>query len=192
VFACAIRQREAAMALAPTTAGWLPRLALLAAITAAPALQAGPAPVFAAPGITLLAYGTYCPPPVEDEMAAPETESGIINLLADLPRIARNGQQVPAVLGMAFGVIYRSDHDLADVRFQALRPGRETPEIWRGAVTGESRETQGFTFETPDELEIGLWRLEAWEDDTLLYRAEFEVLPPDALPGLAQACGLTS
>lgn len=166
-------------------------LALLAGVPANP-LGAEPAPVTASPGISILSYGVYCPPRVSGQMDAPETESGSVNLLADLPRIARNGQEVPAVLGLAFGLVYLSDRDLGVVRFQALRPGRETPEIYYGSVTAGENGTQGFTFETPSELEAGRWRFESWSGDTLLYRVEFDVLPADALPGLAQLCGLTS
>ncbi len=170
------------------------RLALLALLAAGPtgAVRAEPAPVTAGPGITVLSYGVYCPPRVSGQMDAPETESGTVNLLADTPQISRNGQEVPAALGLAFGLVYSSDRDLGLVRFQALRPGRSVPEVYYGTVAAGETGTQGFTFETPSELETGRWRFEGWSEDTLLYRVEFDVLPAEALPGLSQLCGLTS
>jgi hypothetical protein len=49
-----------------------------------------------------------------------------------------------------------------------------------------------FRFDYDHELVPGIWRFEAWEAGTLLYSVEFEVVPAEALPQIAQACGATS
>jgi hypothetical protein len=47
---------------------------------------------------------------------------------------------------------------------------------------------RGFVFEFPKELVPGLWAMEAYDGETLLYRVEWQVLPGDQLPGIGSDC----
>ena len=166
-------------------------LALLVALTAAP-LWADPAPPEAGPGIELVNIGIYCVPSETRQQAAPETELGYINLYEGVPRFTHHRQTVPAILGLSFGVHFVADRDIAEVRVETWRPGAARPDAWPAALTAGSAQSNGFTFETTDEMQTGLWRMEAWDGSVLLYRVEFDVLPADALPGIGPDCDLMS
>jgi hypothetical protein len=168
-----------------------PLLALLAALAAAPAM-ADPTPVTTAPGILIENHGVHCNVEVAGTQAAPNTESGLVDLLVGTPEFAFPGQEVPARLGISFGVVAVPDRDIFNVQFLTWRPSATAPEFWFADMAADAPHIQGFMFETPTELETGLWRFEAREGEDLLYSVEFEVLPGSALPGVTSDCNLLS
>ena len=169
----------------------LPLLALPAALAAATAM-ADPAPPEAAPGILIENHGVHCNVETTGTQAAPDTESGEVNLLSGTPEFAFPGQEVPARLGISFGVVAVPDRDIFNVQFLTWKPGATKPEFWFADMTADAPHIQGFMFETPPELVTGLWRFEAREGDTTLYRVEFDVRPGSDLPGVTSDCHLLS
>lgn len=145
-----------------------------------------------APGIVLKNVGIYCRPEITGTEAAPDTALGYINLMQGQPEFAFLQTDVPARLGLSFGVEWTSDRDIANVRALTWKPGASTPESWTTEVFANVPKMRGFVFETEDELIIGPWRMEAYDGDTLLYSVTFDVLPGTELPGVTSNCNLLS
>ena len=162
-------------------------LALLASAT-----FAEPAPPEAGPGIELVDFGIYCATESSGTEPAPGTALGYVDLLPGMPQIVYHQQLVPGRLGSSFGVISRADRDIFGVRIETWKPNATTSDIWFSDLVADSPKMRGFAFDYPEEVLLGLWRLEAWDGDTLLYRVEFEVVPPEQLPGVSSDCNLMS
>ncbi|MEZ5798943.1 MAG: DUF3859 domain-containing protein [Paracoccaceae bacterium] len=157
-----------------------------------PAAMAEPAPPQVAPQIELVDFGVYCQMDTVEREPAPETSLGYINVLSGTPEFQFRQLQVPALLGVSFGVQIRPDIDYPQARMMTWKPGQTTPEVWYTDLHAGALKTRGFTFEFEDEVQPGLWTMEAWAVDDLLYRVEFEVLPPSELPGIGSDCNLLS
>jgi hypothetical protein len=175
--------------LAPCRGGALPASLAIVLLLALP-VGAEPAPPFTAPGVSIQAYGIYCRPGTTTREAAPDTSLGYINLIQGLPVIAFRQQEVPARLGIHFGLIVTIDRDIADVRAETWKPGATRPEVWFTDHLADTPRARGFVFEFPEELVTGFWRMEAYDGDTLLYSVEWEVLPGTDLPGVTSDCDL--
>ena len=163
----------------------------LAVVLAWP-VWAEPAPPFTAPGVVLVDLGIYCRPGTTTREDAPGTSLGYIQKLPGTPSIAFRQQQVPARIGVHFGVIVALDRDVIDMRAETWMPGATRPEVWFTDQSADLPRARGFAFEYPHELIPGPWVMEAYDGDTLLYRVEWEVLPGDALPGVSSDCELLS
>jgi hypothetical protein len=149
---------------------------------------ADPAAPVTAPGITINGLGIFCRPGTTTTEPAPETTLGYIHQFPGTPDIAFGQQEVPARLGIHFGVIVTADRDILGVRAETWKPGATRPEIWYAdLITGAPR-ARGFVFEFPEELVPGIWRMDAYDGATLLYRIEWEVLPGSELPGVTSDC----
>lgn len=153
---------------------------------------ADPSPPVTAPGIVIEAYGVHCLIEKDGTMDAPGTESGFINLLSGMPEFTYRQQDLPARIGIAFAVVAIPDRDILDARLVTWKPGAAQPEYWFSDMAAGEPSIQGFMFETPSELITGLWRLEAYDGETLLYSVEFDVLPGSELPGVTSDCNLLS
>lgn len=150
--------------------------------------------------IAELVYGVYCAEePVRTE-AAPETASGVINIVPDLPRIRFAQRIVPAALDIGFGVLSRAPEGMAHdpVTITVTHPpfpesGIEV-ERWTTSLAGDEFNLTGFSFDVPGELVTGTWTFTAHAGETELFHVAFEVVPPDlAAPVLAECqLGLTS
>lgn len=172
---------------------WPPAsLLALPAVLAAGLAMADPAPPEAAPGIVIENHGVHCNVETTGTIAAPDTESGQVNLLSGTPEFAFPGQEIPARLGISFGIVAVPDRDIFNVQFLTWKPGATQPEFWYSDMTADAPHIQGFMFETPPELITGIWRFEAREGETTLYQIEFDVLPGNALPGVTSDCNLLS
>jgi hypothetical protein len=156
------------------------------------AALAEPAPPVASPGVEIIGVGVYCRPEIETTEDAPETELGYVGLLPGVPELVFQQQEIPARLGISFGIITVTDRDIPGARMETWRPGAERPDIWYSDVIAGSPRISGFGFDFANELITGTWRMEAWEGDTRLYSVEFEVLPGTALPGVSSDCSLLS
>jgi hypothetical protein len=163
------------------------RLSILAA-TFASAVLAEPAPPMTTPGITIDGFGIYCRPGTTTTEPAPETTLGYIHQFSGLPEIAFHQLEVPARMGVHFGVIVTADRDIAGVRAETWKPGATRPEVWYSDHYADTPRARGFVFEFPEELVTGIWRMDAFDGDTLLYRVEWEVVPGTSLPGVTSDC----
>jgi len=112
--------------------------------------------------------GVICAPLSIGTRDAPDTVAGTTHVIEDAPPFVSNGRVVPAVLGIGFGV----------------RAGMSS--------TIGHEDAPGVTFYQFDygyELAIGEWVMMAIADETVLYEVTFNVVPPSALPELADVCG---
>lgn len=163
-------------------------IGMVLTFTAGMAVAGEPAPPFTSPDIIELTAGVMCSPRVQARIDAPNTALGYTNEVAGNPKVTFEQQVVPAALGVSFGVVFTPKHALAAVRNLTFRPGASEPDVYFSDVLAEPGRYRGFAFELPEELVLGQWRLESWQGDTLLFRADFEVVPPEALPEIEAQC----
>lgn len=177
---------------APLLSGLLSLSALSPALAGAGAEPVLPAAV---PQIARLEVGVFCAWQQMDRAPAPDTANGWIHVPVDEVTFQWPDRQVvPAVIGMGFGLRATAapGFETAAGEVRVYRPGRSTPETWASDVSDFGPTLAFFRFDTKDELIPGRWVFEGWDRDQLLYRAEFEVVLPSALPGMAGACDATS
>jgi hypothetical protein len=163
--------------------------ALLSCLSALPSL-AELAPIVTAPGVTLEKVGIYCRLEAEGREDAPETDLGYIQLLSGTPDFAFEQREVPARLGISFGILAMSDRDIPQARIEVYRPGTAKPDVWYSDFIAGAPAVRGFSFDFAHELVPGVWRFEAWDDKKQLYSVEFLVLPGSELPGVSSDCNL--
>jgi hypothetical protein len=150
--------------------------------------------------IAELVFGVYCAEePIRTE-DAPETASGVINIVRDLPEIRFAQTVVPAALDIGFGVLSRAPAGMVHdpVTITVTHPpfpgsGIEV-ERWITRLGWEEFNLTGFSFDVPEELVLGTWTFEAHAGDRELFRVMFEVVPPDMAASVLAACqmGFTS
>ena len=154
--------------------------------------MADPIPPIASPGIQITEYGIYCKPDTERTEDAPETSLAYIQVFTGQPEFRYRQQDVPARLGVSFGVVVVSDVTIPEVRIETWKPGADKPEVWYTEFAAGGESMRGFSFDFEEELLTGMWRMEAWDGDTRLYSVEFDVLPPSSLPGVGSGCAFLS
>ncbi|MFZ1470420.1 MAG: hypothetical protein WAT09_15810 [Paracoccaceae bacterium] len=160
---------------------WLPAVVL-----------ADPGPPTSIVSVQILDYGIYCRPVIDGTTAAPGTPLGYVNNFSGAPTYRYRQQEVPALLGISFGLSVVSDISIANVRVETLRPGATAPDVWFTDLEAGSAHARGFSFDFEDELQMGLWKMEAWDGDTRLYSIEFDVVAPSALPEIGPDCNFLS
>lgn len=138
--------------------------------------------------IARMAAQVMCSPRITDRTKATESSDGFINQANDLPKLRFDQQIVPAAIGVSFGVVFQPVAGLAHVRNLTYRPNQSKPDVYYADIPAKPDRFNGFSFELPEELQTGLWRFESWQGDTLLYRADFQVVPADSLPELVAQC----
>jgi hypothetical protein len=147
-----------------------------------------------------LVFGVYCAQePVRTEVA-PETASGVINIVPDLPDIRFAQTVVPAALDIGFGVLSRAPEGVVHdtVTITVTHPpfpdsGIEV-ERWVTRIGPEEFSLTGFSFDVPEELVTGTWTFEAHAGERELFHIAFEVVPPEMAAPVIAACqmGFTS
>ena len=146
------------------------------------------APPTAAPIIEITEYGIYCRPQTVSRSEAPETTLGYVDVFEGSPEFRYRQQEVPARIGVSFGVEVMPATDILNVRIETWRPGAGVPDIWYTDFYADTITMRGFAFDFEEELILGRWRMEAWDNDTRLYSVEFEVVVPSALPAIGSDC----
>lgn len=171
---------------------WPRPIAALLAVFAATAAFAGPVPPQGSTHVDIVDFGIYCRPEITGTEPAPDTSLGYVNLLGGDTTIRLHQQEIPAILGISFGVIVLPHQTIIGARMETYRPDKADPDIWFADLYEGDQKIRGFTFDFEDEVLPGIWRMEAWDSDTRLYSIEFEVLPPSALPGISADCNMLS
>jgi hypothetical protein len=150
--------------------------------------------------IAELIFGVYCAEePIRTE-DAPETASGVVNIVPELPEIRFSQTVVPAALDVGFGVLSRAPSGMVHdpVTITVTHPpfpdsGIEV-ERWTTRLGWETFSLTGFSFDVPEELVLGTWTFEAHVGGKELFHVTFEVVPPDMAAPVLAACqmGFTS
>ena len=150
------------------------------------------APIATAPGIKVESLGVYCNLESEGREDAPETDLGYIDILSGMPDFAFQQREIPARLGISFGLVATSDRDIYQARIETQRPGAAKPAGWYSDFIAGEPALRGFSFDFARELTPGIWKMDAYDGSVLLYSVEFEVLPGSELPGVSSDCNLMS
>lgn len=162
--------------------------ALLAQVSSAVAEGALP------PAAITTEAGIVCPPEPIGTEPAPNTLAGTTYVIADDPAFVSHGRQVPAVLGVGFGVKSRPT-DGTD--YLTVTIVLTHPKMGDAGVTVQSYDTQissigpslaFFQFDHPYELVKGRWTFTAKSENAVLYSIDFEVVDPAQVPNLADIC----
>lgn len=168
-------------------------LSILALMTG-PALAQMPKDVVLSPLVTGFDFGLYCHTPPDRIEEAPGTAAGVVNMLDVLPEFRARQAQVPAALGIAFGVhVSVADGAVYDPSLVTIThpPYPDTGievEQWLTSIDGGAPNLVGFSFEVPSELVLGAWTISAAYDDEQLFEITFDVVASDQFPEIAQMC----
>ncbi|WP_019956642.1 DUF3859 domain-containing protein [Yoonia vestfoldensis] len=142
-----------------------------------------------------LRAGVVCGPPVIGSSPAPDTIAGSTHLIDQTPPFIAEITQVPAVIGIGFGVKAQMlDPDgLAGVTMVVTHPPMGaagiTQQSYPSWISGTEPSIIFYQFDEDYERVTGTWTFTAVVADQELFSVDFEVVPPEALPGLAEACG---
>jgi hypothetical protein len=102
---------------------------------------------------------------------------------------------VPAVLGLSFGVKAQMRDPAGlhgatmSVTHPPMGPDKVTRQFHTNQISGQGITDRLYAFDYPYELLPGTWHLEAKKDGAIIYRATFQVVPPELVPELASVCG---
>jgi len=134
-----------------------------------------------------LSHGYFCALETVATEAAKGTVSGTINLVERSPDFIGPGPEVPARLGIGFGVKVRMAPGLtgrATVRVQhpPMGPQAVTRQHWQTTLTDERAQYLGYTFEQSYELLPGPWSLSASANGRPIYSVSFTVVDPRQMP----------
>lgn len=146
------------------------------------------------PGVAELVYGLYCAQEPEREDPAPDTASGVINIVPGIPDFQFRQKLVPAEIGIGFGVLATAPpgvlHD--PVTVTVTHPpypdsGIEV-EQWVTDVD-DGLNLMGFSFDHAGELMLGEWTFSAHttSGDELFF-ISFQVVAPELMPQVISAC----
>jgi len=140
--------------------------------------------------------GVICAPLSIGTRDAPDTVAGTTHVIEDAPPFVSNGRVVPAVLGIGFGVragmssTIGQDNVIMQITHPPFSGSGATQQSFITSIGPE--DAPGVTFYQFDygyELAIGEWVMMAIAGETVLYEVTFNVVPPSALPELADVCG---
>jgi len=149
---------------------------------------------FVHPNLGQVQTGILCQGPVAWTDDSPETILGQTGALLTFPPFVSESHTVPAVRGMMFGVRSVPQRgSFPDARIVVTHPplGEEAVTTQSWSTDFDPYEVTGnfYAFDFDYELVEGLWTIEAWFGDELLYRFDFKVVAPGVVPELAQVCG---
>lgn len=142
-----------------------------------------------------LEAGVVCPPPTVGTVPAPGTVAGTTYIIDEVPPFVTKARNVPAVIGIGFGVKAMSVNDfgIEDVTIVVTHPpmGADRIRIQKFAsrISGIDPSITFYQFDYDYELIPGQWKMMAVHQDEVLYSVAFEVVPPSQIPELAKICG---
>lgn len=168
-------------------------LALLLAISLPATAQQSANPRIS-PAIAQLVYGLYCAQEPEREDPAPDTASGVINIVPLIPDFQFRQKIVPAEIGIGFGVLASAPpgvlHDPVTVTVTHppyLDSGIEVEQWVTDIDAGQN--LMGFSFDHATELVLGEWTFSAHSaSGEELYFISFEVVEPSFMPQVINTC----
>ncbi|PIE09524.1 MAG: hypothetical protein CSA72_12950 [Rhodobacterales bacterium] len=140
-------------------------------------------------------YGVSCATGVSDTDIAPDTVLGEINILPDGREILWPQSEVPAALGIGFGLWFDTTSvprgmTLTTITHPPMGPQGVTRESWKTFQSGDTQEPHyvGYTLELPYELVRGPWRVEVTRNGKTLAAQDFVLVAPEAYPEIIATC----
>lgn len=167
-----------------------PLIAFLSSGTAALA-EVG---AFVEPPLVLDSFGVICEVELQGTRPAPETLSGQLNLIDQNRTIDVESVQVPAEIGLSFGIRATLSPGAAVpevtviVTHPPMGPNGVTVERWTAAMNFGETALNLFTFENDYELVEGAWMFQLEHDGRTLLQQPFEVTAPGSVPAVQKAC----
>ena len=185
----------------PSLATQMKRLALIGgALFYSGGLQASENMI--APPIEHIEFGIICDyRPQGQEFAAPDTSAGLIRRGGDPIVFDIATDQVPGLLGIAFGIRFLASPDIGNravtmvTRHPSFGLEYKDVESWPSDLTGGTFSARYFYFEYDYELAPGPWSMEVWLDGRMIVRQDFTVHTGAAARELLDQCpteGLSS
>jgi len=166
--------------------------ALVAGLTMSGAAQAEEG-IILSPRVAMLTAGLFCAPEEGGRRPAPDTINGWVHAPGEPIEMVAQGQVVPAMLGLGFGVRFTlADTQDTDIRYTVthppMPPSGATSQSWDGQITAGFVGTALFQFDITDELQPGDWQFSATSDGDMLFSVGFTVRSASALPGMLGLC----
>ena len=149
---------------------------------------------FANPPMMLESFGVICEVELHGSRPAPETMSGLLNLIDQDRAIDVKTVQVPADKGLSFGIRATLTRGAAVpevtvvVTHPPMGPEGVTVERWSASMNYGEPTLNLFTFEKEYELVQGNWMFQLEHDGRVLLQQPFEVTAPGTVPAVQQAC----
>lgn len=140
-------------------------------------------------------YGVICAIDTNGQQSAPDTESGVINLIDQTRALDVVTYQVPAELGLSFGtrVLVTNGTSIGDARMSVTHPPMGprgiTHQSWNAPLHGGVTALNMFTFEDQRELVLGTWIFQLTHAEKVLSEQVFQVLPGGSVPAVQKTCG---
>ncbi|PVA06382.1 DUF3859 domain-containing protein [Thalassorhabdomicrobium marinisediminis] len=150
------------------------------------------------PRLGFFKAGVLCAQDSLETRAAPDTVAGTTHVIDEAPPFVSPGPRVPAVIGIGFGVRagLKGDFGQDGVTMTVTHPpftgagkGATRQSFVTSLSTSHSPSITFYQFDYPYELALGEWTMTAEAAGEILYQVSFTVVPPAALPELANACG---
>lgn len=142
------------------------------------------------PGAAEFAYGYFCAPEPVASQEAQDTVSGDVSLVAALPRFIGTGPQVPAQIGIGFGVKIRVQPGFSGPvtvvsEHPPMGPNGVNRQSWQTVFSDTETHYAGYSFEHAYEVLQGTWTLSAQSNGRQIYRVSFDVVAPEKLPRIS-------
>ncbi|PYG31223.1 DUF3859 domain-containing protein [Pelagimonas varians] len=140
-------------------------------------------------------YGVICALELQGQQTATTTESGVINLIDQARNLDVTTHQVPAELGLSFGIraLVADGASLEGARMSVthppMGPRKITHQSWSVPLHSGAPALNMFTFESPHELVQGTWVFQLIFADKVLTEKVFQVLPAGSVPVVQKTCG---
>jgi hypothetical protein len=150
---------------------------------------------YVSPQLSVIDVGIICAQEIVGLNDAPGTVAGSTNIIEGEPDFISSERFVPAVLGVGFGVksqaqsVLGIDSVTMTVTHPPMGADGTTVQVYGTAISGRGTSLTFYQFDYNYELVLGHWQMEASVDGEVIYRVGFDVVEPDAMPQLANACG---
>lgn len=147
------------------------------------------------PQLAELVFGVYCAQDPVREEAAPDTASGVINIVPAITDFQFRQTLVPAEIGIGFGVLARApegtlfDVVIVTVTHPPYPSNGIEVEQWVTDIDASGLSLMGFSFDSADELVLGQWTFNGQTPDGVeLFHVSFEVVEPALVPRVIDTC----
>lgn len=153
------------------------------------------AETFIAPPVVALEYGVVCDyNPQGTDVPAPDTNAGRVRSGGPAIVFDLHTDQVPARLGIAFGIHVTFADDAGDhvvtmvTRHPSFGPGYMTEESWPSTMSSGESSARYFYFEFDYELAAGPWSMEILLDGGVVARQDFTVHDGPVAQAILDTC----